>query len=129
MLETRRRFHEELNALESEILGLGERAELALSRAVDGLVDTGGAADREVVGLGAAAREHDLRRLAADQRGDGRSRLVDEGLRLLAEMMHARRVAEDIPGGAPYGVGDFRRDGCRRVVVKVDTHSEPFIVA
>src|SRR5438045_771942 len=36
--ETRKRFHDELDALESEILGLGERAELAISRAVTGLV-------------------------------------------------------------------------------------------
>ena len=38
MQETRKRFHDELDALESEILGLGERAELAISRAVTGLV-------------------------------------------------------------------------------------------
>lgn len=38
MQETRKRFHDELDALESEILGLGERAELAISRAVQGLL-------------------------------------------------------------------------------------------
>ncbi len=49
MLETRKRFHEELNALESEILGLGERAELALSRAVDGLVRKDGTLSEQVI--------------------------------------------------------------------------------
>ena len=34
MLETRKRFHDELAALESEVLGLGERAERAIAKAV-----------------------------------------------------------------------------------------------
>jgi phosphate transport system protein len=38
MHETRKRFHDELAALESEILGLGERAALAVANAVDSLV-------------------------------------------------------------------------------------------
>jgi len=38
MLETRKRFHDELAALESEILGLGERAQRAVERAVHALV-------------------------------------------------------------------------------------------
>jgi phosphate transport system protein len=38
MYETRKRFHDELAALESEILGLGERAALAVAGAVDALV-------------------------------------------------------------------------------------------
>ena len=38
MLETRKRFHDELAALESEVLGLGERAERAIGRAVQALV-------------------------------------------------------------------------------------------
>lgn len=37
MGETRRRFHDELAALESEILGLGERAERAISDAMEAL--------------------------------------------------------------------------------------------
>ena len=63
----------------------------------------GGAADREVVGLGAAAGEHDLRRVGADQRRDRRSRVVERRLGLLAEVMHARRVAEHVArrGGRP----------------------------
>ena len=38
MLETRKRFHDELAALESEILGLGERAQRSLERAMQALV-------------------------------------------------------------------------------------------
>ena len=45
----------------------------------------GGAADREVVRLGAAAREHDLRRIAVDERRHGRSRLVERRFGLLPE--------------------------------------------
>ena len=51
----------------------------------------GGAANREVVRLGAAAREDDLGRIGADQGGDRRPRLVERRLGLLAEVVHARR--------------------------------------
>jgi phosphate transport system protein len=48
-LETRKRFHDELDALESEILGLGERAELAITRAVDGLIRKDRALQEQVI--------------------------------------------------------------------------------
>ncbi len=38
MLETRRRFHDELDALESEIIGLGERASRAVEQAMGSLL-------------------------------------------------------------------------------------------
>jgi phosphate transport system protein len=38
MMETRKRFHDELAALESEILGMGERAERAIADSMDALV-------------------------------------------------------------------------------------------
>jgi phosphate transport system protein len=38
MPETRKRFHDELHALESEVLGLGERATRAVGNALDALV-------------------------------------------------------------------------------------------
>ena len=82
----------------------------------------GGAADREVVRLGAAAREHDFRRIAANQRGDGRSRVVQQRFGLLAEVMNARRVAELFARGRHDRLDDFGGEGGRRVVVKVDTH-------
>ncbi len=89
----------------------------------------GRATKREVVRLGAPAREHDLRRVAVQQRRHRRSCVVHHRLCLLAEVMHARRVAENVAGGARHRVDHFLREGCRRVVVKVDTHSESFIVS
>jgi phosphate transport system protein len=38
MMETRKRFHDELSALESEVLGMGERAGRAVADATDALV-------------------------------------------------------------------------------------------
>src|SRR5919197_5466440 len=49
MHETRKRFHDELAALESEILGLGERAALAVANAVEALVTKNGALAEQVV--------------------------------------------------------------------------------
>jgi phosphate transport system protein len=49
MLETRKRFHDELAALESEVLGLGERAERAIGNAVQALVHKDGTLAQQVV--------------------------------------------------------------------------------
>ena len=49
MLETRKRFHDELAALESEVLGLGERAERAIAKAVQALVHRDDALAEQVV--------------------------------------------------------------------------------
>ncbi|HEX9312944.1 MAG TPA: phosphate signaling complex protein PhoU [Actinomycetota bacterium] len=49
MLETRKRFHDELAALESEVLGLGERAERAIAKAVHALVHKDDALAEQVV--------------------------------------------------------------------------------
>ena len=58
-------------------------------------IHLGDALDREVVGLGRAAREDDLLRVRADQIGDLLARLVDRFFRLPAErMVAAGRVAE-----------------------------------
>ena len=61
-----------------------------------GLERLGGAADGEVVGFGAAAGEDDFRRIAVDERRHRRPGLVEGGLRLLAEVMDTRRIAEKI---------------------------------
>src|SRR5205807_1822663 len=89
----------------------------------------GHAADREVVRFGPAAREHDFGRIAPNQCRHSRSGLVESGLRLLAEVMNTRRVAEKIPCSGSDGVGNPRGEGGRRVVVKIDTHREPYIVS
>jgi hypothetical protein len=69
----------------------------------------GRAADGQVVGLGASAREHDFGWIGP--------------LGLLAKVMHARRIAEHLPTDASDGVDDLRGWRARRVVVEVDTHA------
>ena len=59
-------------------------------------------------------------------RGPG---LVERRLGLLAEEMHTRRVSEYVARHASHRLRYFRRQGSRRVVVKIDTHRESFIVA
>src|SRR5213593_1971177 len=86
-------------------------------RGLDPLVNAGGAADREVIGFGSTAREDDLRRIAADQCRDGAPGIVQYAFRGLAEMMHARRVAENISTDIRNSVGHLRRKGGCRVVV------------
>ena len=49
MLETRRRFHDELAALESEILGMGERAANAVSKSIQALVHRDARLAEEVI--------------------------------------------------------------------------------
>src|SRR5439155_6201625 len=85
--------------------------------------------DREVVGFRTAAREDDLRRIRVDERGYLRSRLVKYRFRLLPVLMHARRIAERFAADTRDCVDDFGRERGRRVVVKIDTHGESFIVA
>ena len=104
----------------------GARHEMFAAARLEGV---GRAADREVVGLGAAARVDDLRRVGMNQRGDRRSGIVQEGLGALAEVMDARRVAELVAGGGHDRIEHFRGERGRRVVVKIDTHGELFIVS
>src|SRR5262249_38801806 len=90
--------------------------------AAGGVRRLGDAAQREVVRLGAAAREHDLLRVAADEPRDRRARIVDRRFGLLTEVVNARRVAEEIAGRAGDRLRHFRGWRSRRVVVKIDTH-------
>jgi hypothetical protein len=88
---------------------------------LDGL---GGAPQRHVVGLGAAAGEDHLGRLGADEVGHGRARLVQQRLGPLAEVVDTRGVAEVLGERAGDGLDDRRVGRGRRVVVKVATHLE-----
>ena len=97
------------------------RDDVAARRRRGGRLDRfGGAAQRQVVRLGAAAGEHDLGRLAADQLGDGGSRLVEQRLRPLPEVMNARWIAEIFLERARHGFDDQRVWRGGRVVVEVD---------
>ena len=64
-----------------------------------GLERLGGAADGEVVALGAAGREDHFGGLGAQQSRHLRPRLVQRRLGLLPEMVDARGVAPDARGG------------------------------
>ena len=82
----------------------------------------GHTSDGEVVRFGAAAREDDLLRSAAEQGRNCRPRVIDDCLGGLAECMDARRVAESVSHDVGYHVDDRRIDWSRRVVVEVDSH-------
>ena len=82
----------------------------------------GGASEGEVVGLGATAREHDLGWVPSDKRGRVGPGLVDGRLGLLAKVVEARRIAEDLAADPDDGLDGFGGHWSRGVVVKVDTH-------
>ncbi len=74
-----------------------------------------GPANREVIGLGAAAGEDDFRRFGAHQGGHGAPRVVDCGLCLLSVVMNTRRIAEKMLKRAHHGLGGHRdRPGSSR---------------
>ena len=89
----------------------------------------GDAAQCKVVGLGAAAREHDLGRFAADERGDRRARLVEHAPwradRSGARSRRCRNPRQD----ASHRLDDRRVDRCRRVMVEIDAHRRSSIIA
>ena len=82
----------------------------------------GCAAQREDVGFGAAAGEHDLDRVGADQGRDRGAGRVEPGLGPLAPAVDAGGVAEVVPQGGVHGVRDGRIDRGRGVVVEVESH-------
>src|SRR5205807_2036034 len=79
-----------------------------------------GSAEREVVGLGAAAREDDLARLAPERPPDLRARLLERPRRLDAAPVEARGVPETLSQEGEHGRDDFRRGARGRGVVEVD---------
>ena len=84
-------------------------------------VHLGDALDREVVGLGRAAREHDLFRVGADEIRDLLARRVDGLLGGPAErMVPAGGVAEMLREERQHRVHDTRIDGRRRVIVEIN---------
>ncbi len=82
----------------------------------------GDAPDREIVGFGSAAREHDFGRLGLDQIGNRRARLVEDGFGPLPELVDARRVAEFVGEDAGDPVDDLGIDRGRSVVIEVNAH-------
>ena len=92
------------------------------ARRLEGL---GGAAQGGVVALGATGGEDDFGRLGAQQPGHRGARLVERGLRLLAEMVDARRVAPGVAGHGGEAFESGRDERGRRVVVEVDARHCP----
>ncbi len=84
-------------------------------------VHLGDALDREVVGLGRAAREHDLLGVGADEIRDLLARLVDGLLGRPSErMVPAGGVAEMLGEVGQHRVHDTRIHGRRRVIVEIN---------
>src|SRR5205823_14589922 len=121
MQETRKRFHGELDALESEILGLGERAGLAISRAVDGLVRKDPSLTRQVIAEDDAidATYMDVERrilgLLATQTP------VASDLRLVSAILHSNLHLER--------VGDMAVNIAKMALVTMDLPSSPVVVS
>ena len=67
--ETRHRFHDELAALESEILGLGDRATMAVSSAVQALAHKDEARGGDLAAAELAMRYNMVRLRVGTRRG------------------------------------------------------------
>jgi phosphate transport system protein len=96
MLETRKRFHDELAALESEILGFGERAALAVEKAVEALARKDTALAEDVI---AGDDALDATYLDVENRILGllaTQTPVASDLRLVSAIMHANLHLERI---------------------------------
>ncbi len=73
-----------------------------------------------IVGFGAAAGEHDLRRTSANQRGYGFASLLDGVARSLAKLMHGTRIAEFSPEVREHGLEHRGMHGRGGVMVEID---------
>ena len=78
------------------------------------------AKQRQVVALGAAAGEDDLRRTAVQQLGNLLARVLHGGARLLSLLMNGRRVAELLEEVGAHGLKHFGKKRSGGVVVEVD---------
>ena len=78
------------------------------------------AEDGGVIGFGAAAGEHNLRRTSANQRGYGFASLLDGVARSLAKLVHRTRIAEFSPEVRQHGLEHCRMHGRCGVMVEID---------
>ena len=78
------------------------------------------AKQRQVVALGAAAGEDDLRRTAVQQLGNLLARVLHRRARLLSLLMNGRRVAELLEEVGTHGLKHFGKKRSGGVVVEVD---------
>src|SRR5256885_16233717 len=121
MLETRKRFHDELAALESEILGLGERAQRALEQAMQALVHK----DTELADAVVANDDAlDATYLDIEQRILGllaTQTPVASDLRLVSAILHSNLHLER--------VGDMAVNIAKMALVTMDLPSSPLAVS
>ena len=81
----------------------------------------------EIVGLGAAAGEDDLRRGGVDERGHLAARGFQALLGGLSEMVDAGRVTIHLSEARHHRLEDLRIDRCGGVVIEVEVlHLDPF---
>src|ERR1039458_5182483 len=78
------------------------------------------AKQRQVVALGAAAGEDDLRRAAVQQLRNLLARVLHRRARLLSLLMNGRRVAELLKEVGTHGLKHFRKKRSSGVVIEVD---------
>lgn len=76
--------------------------------------------DRQVVGLAAAALEHDLVGTTAEQLGDLAASLLQRSYRRRSRPMATRWIAEGFVEKRSHGSGNSRIDWRARVVVEID---------
>ena len=127
--------HGHLHDLEPEVLQVGERVtdRVVLHRGRDDPVATrlagpGGALEREVVGLGATAREHELARLGADGPAKPLVRVVERLTCRPPERVARRRVAEHAPEVGRHRLEDVGAQRGRGGVVEIDRHRPGIVV-
>src|ERR1039458_7137616 len=82
------------------------------------------AKQRQVVALGAAAGEDDLRRTAVQQLRNLLARMLHRRARLLSLLMNGRCVSELLEEVGTHGLKDFGKKRSGGVVVEVDSRSE-----
>jgi phosphate transport system protein len=121
MLETRKRFHDELAALESEVLGLGERAERAVEESVRALATKDAELARHVIANDDAL---DATYLDIEQRILGllaTQTPVASDLRLVSAILHSNLHLER--------VGDMAVNIAKMALVTMDLPSSPVVVS
>ena len=99
-----------------------DRHEVTAARRIEGL---GRAAQREVVGLGAAAREDNFVRVGVDECRHRRARLVQFRFGELAIGVDGRWIAVAIGQRASDGGDDLREGRRGGIVIEVDAHDCP----
>src|SRR5690348_14393445 len=79
-----------------------------------------GAEDGEIVRFGAAAGEHDFRRLRADELSDGSSRVFNGGTRAPASGVHGTGISSGVGEKREHRFKNFAIHGRRGVVIQID---------